>query len=249
MSESTTDPASIPDVIPPVPDPPTPPQESTPDGGDGTEQEERQSKRDRRFAELSARLTAAERRDQERERELKFYRQQAAQVAPQDETPEQRHMRERAQMRGEVEAQVRTETFHQQGSAQFSDWKQRCDDLVKMGADAGLAALLVEMPDGVKVTAALAADPEEVERIAGLRTERARAVALGKYAATIDGAPVPPRTAANGDNRLAPPVTRAPAPIRPVVGRASPTFNEYAADAQSLVERYMKQNLERQQGR
>jgi hypothetical protein len=41
-------------------------------------------------------------------------------------------------------------------------------------------------------------------------------------------------------------VTRAPAPIRPVTGRAAPTFNEYSADAQTLVDRYMKENLERQ---
>ncbi len=54
-----------------------------------------------------------------------------------------------------------------------------------MGADANFAQLLVEMPDGVRVAGALAADPAEVERIAGLRSERARAVALGKYAATL----------------------------------------------------------------
>jgi hypothetical protein len=149
-------------------------------------------------------------------------------------------MRERAAIRAEVEAQIRTETFHQQGAAAYGDWKQKCDDLVAMGADPGFAQLLVEMPDGVKVAAALAGDPTEVQRIANLRSERARAVALGKYAAMIEG-DAPARAAAPAAS-----VTRAPAPIRPVTGRAAPTFNEYSADAQTLVDRYMKENLERQ---
>ena len=111
-----------------------------------------------------------------------------------------------------------------------------------MGADGGFAALLVEMPDGVKVAAALANDPDQVEHIAGLRSERARAVALGKYAASIEGDGA---SGGNGHARTtAPAVTRAPAPIRPVTGRAAPTFNEYTADGQTLVERYMKADLD-----
>ena len=199
---------------------------------------------DRRFAELTARLSAAERREQQREQELEFYRRQAQQQAPQDETPEQRYHRERAQIRAEVEGELRKETFHNQGRAAFPDWGQRCDDLIKMGADANFAALLVEMPEGVKVAAALAADPAEVERIANLRSERARAVALGKYAATIEDAPP-----ARGNGHAAPPqVTRAPAPIRPVTGRANPTFNEYTAPPEQLVDVYLKRDLERARG-
>jgi hypothetical protein len=148
-------------------------------------------------------------------------------------------------IRAEVETQIRTETFHNQGQAAFPDWKQRCDDLVKMGADANFAQLLVEMPEGVKVAAALAADPAEVERIANLRSERARAVALGKYAATIEDAP-PAR--GNGHTTPPPQVTRAPAPIRPVTGRANPQFNEYTAPPEQLVDVYLKRDLERARG-
>ena len=155
----------------------------------------------------------------------------------------------RRRSRQEVEAQIRTETFHQQGATQYGDWKQRCDDLVAMGADAGFAQLLVEMPggEGVRVAAALAADPDAVERIANLRTERARAVALGKYAATIEDA-THDRSRPNGVNgaAAAPAVTRAPAPVRPVTGRASPQFNEYTATAQQLADFYMRQTLEKQ---
>jgi hypothetical protein len=237
MSETTdTTPA-------PEPEPaPAPAPESTP--AETEEQQpareaDEQRKEDRRTAALRARLGAAERLQEQQRAELEFYRRQVAAQAPQDETPEQRIMRERAQIRAEVETQIRSERFHEQGGAAYADWKSKCDSLVAMGADAGFASLLVEMPDGVKVAAALADDPSEVERIANLRSERARAIALGKYAATLDaedgGARAP---------RPAPQVTRAPAPIRPVTGRASPQFNEYTADGNTLVDRYMKQHLE-----
>jgi hypothetical protein len=232
------------------------PQESTAgqtaETTEATEQDddgERQTKRDRRFAELSARLTAAQRDRDRQAAELEFYRRQVAQQPPENDTPEQARAREREQVRAEVEGQIRAETFHQAGALQYPDWKKRCDDLVAMGADGNFASLLVEMPggEGVKVAAALADDPDAVQRIAQLRTERARAVALGKYAATLDDGPAPAR--GNGNAPSQPVVTRAPAPVRPVTGRASPTFNEYTADAGTLADRYMKQILDQQQRR
>jgi len=244
MSETVEQPQGEPAADPSLT--PTPSPESTPapetDAPEQTEEEKQQqaqAKEDRRIAQLRARLGAAEREQARQAAELDFYRRQAAAQAPTEDTPEQAAMRQRAEVRAEVEAQIRTERFHEQGASEFGDWKQRCDDLVKMGADSGFAQLLVEMPDGVKVAGALAADPEAVERIANLRSERARAVALGKYAATLEGD--------NGHARGAPaPVTRAPAPVRPVTGRAAPTFNEYTADPNQLVDRYMKQAMERQ---
>ena len=260
MSETNTDPV-VPDPggapQPAVPDPL--PSESTPDTpdapGEQTEEEGERRERDtegRRVAQVRARLAAAERERDALRAEAEFYRRQTANIAPEDETPEQRYQRERSQIRTEVEAQIRAETFHQQGAAQFGDWKQRCDDLVAMGADAGFAQLLVEMPggEGVRVAAALAADPDTVERIANLRSERARAVALGKYAATIEDGHTPATSAPRNGVPVPPiPVTRAPAPVRPVTGRAAPQFNEYAASPQQLVDFYMRQNLEKQQRR
>jgi hypothetical protein len=242
MSETTETPEGTPAPEPtpaPVPDTPAP----------DTEEPEQKPQREadeegRRVAQLRARLGAAEREREAQRAELEFYRRQAQQQTPAEETPEQRYHRERAQIRIEVETQIRTERFHEQGQAAYGDWAQRCDDLVKMGADAGFAQLLVEMPDGVKVAAALAGDPAELQRIANLRSERARAVALGKYAATVDADDSGTRAA-----RPAPQVTRAPAPIRPVTGRASPQFNEYTADGNTLVDRYMQQTLDRQQRR
>jgi hypothetical protein len=239
----------------PVPEPerepaPTPTPESTPAPDDApaeqTEEEQRDArvKEDRRLAALRARLGAAERVQTQQAAELEFYRRQAVAQPQGEETPEQRYQRERVAIRAEVEAQIRTERFHEQGATEFTDWKQRCDDLVKMGADAGFAQLLVEMPDGVRVAGALAADPEAVERIAGLHSERARAVALGKFAATLGDN-------GNGHARAAAPlpVTRAPAPVRPVTGRASPVFNEYTATPEALADYYLKKDLERHRSR
>ena len=244
MSETTEQPGGTPSPEPepkPVPDTPAP----EPNGDEPEQKPQREADEEgRRVAQLRARLGAKEREAEQQRAELEFYRRQAQQQAPQDETPEQRYHRERAQIRAEVESQIRTETFHNQGQAAFADWRQRCDDLVAMGADANFAQLLVEMPDGVKVAAALAGDPTEVQRIANLRTERARAVALGKYAATIeDGAAASVRAASPSQ------LTRAPAPIRPVTGRAAPTFNEYTADGNTLVDRYMKADLEKRMRR
>ena len=256
MSE-TTDPV-VPDPggapQPAVPDPPTPQGGADPAPEGDEEQPEPRKEADpegRRVAQVRARLAAAERERDAQRAELDFYRRQAAQVDPANETPEQRYQRERAQIRTEVEAQIRTETFHQTGATQFNDWKQRCDDLVAMGADAGFAQLLVEMPagEGVKVAAALAADPVAVQRIANLRSERARAVALGRYAAGIEDVPADRPRVNGGAAAPASAVTRAPAPIRPVTGRVSPTFNEYSATAEQLADHYMRQNLERQQRR
>ena len=238
--ESEPAPAAQPDPAPaPAPDS----DEPAPSPESEQKEQEAKNKADRRFAELSAKLTAANRERDRMAAEADFLRRQQPQQPPGQETQEQAAMRLRAEVKAEAMAELRTETFHAQGSSQFSDWRQRCDDLVKMGADAGFAQMLVEMPEGTKVAAALAEDPAAVERIASLRTERARAVELGKYAATIEG--TPGRAAAPAPH----PVTNAPAPIRPVSGRASPVFNEYTATSQQLADFYMRQNLEKQQKR
>jgi hypothetical protein len=244
MSETTETPEGTPATEPEPP--PSVPDTPAPDSGEPEPepkpQREADKGGDRRFAELTAKLSAAERRDAQREAELEFYRRQAAQYAPAEETPEQRYQRERTQIRAEVEHDIRTERFHEEAYTQYPDWDKRRADLVAMGADPDFARLLVRMPEGVRVAGALADDPAEVQRIANIRSPEGRAIALGKYAATLDADDGGARAA-----RPTPQVTRAPAPIRPVTGRAAPTFNEYTAGGQDLVDRYMKQNLERQQ--
>src|SRR6185436_6956259 len=248
MSETET-PAGGGGEAAPEPQPtPTAPPESTPadTAGDTTEategEDKAQQREDRRIAALRARLGAAEREQQRQSAELAYWRQQAAGQPQQQETPEQQAMRYRQEVRGEVESQLRTERFHAEGGAQYGDWSAKCKDLVDMGADPHFAQLLVEMPEGVRVAAALADDPDAVERISKIGTERGRAIALGKYAATMEsssGAAAPARAAPPS------PLTRAPAPIRPVTGRAAPTFNEYTASGSQLADFYAKQALDR----
>jgi hypothetical protein len=132
--------------------------------------------------------------------------------------------------------QDRIGTFHTAGRDAYPDWQQRCSDLQAMGADAQIAALLIEIPDGHKVAAALRDAPEEVEHIASLRGERARAIALGQFAERMAARP----TRA---------VSRAPAPPKPIQGRASPQFNEQAATTDQLVEFYAKQAMDQRRSR
>jgi len=245
MSETNTTPSPGEGEPAPAPAPapestPAPAETDTPEQTPEQEAESKtKSRGDRRFAELTAMLSAAQRDRDRLAAETEALRRHVQQQ-PVDPAVQQQ-MADREAIRAEVEAKIRTETFHEQGATQFPDWRKRCDDLMAMGADHHFAQLLVEMPGGTKVAAALAEDPTEVQRIAGLRTERARLLALGKYAATIEDAPA----------RSAParPVTGAPAPVRTISGRAAPAVNEYTMTAQQLVDKYMRDNLEQRSRR
>lgn len=107
------------------------------------------------------------------------------------------------------EQQQRVQAWDAAGRKAYPDWQQRCSDLVELGAST-IAPILVEMgPDGAAVTGELAQDPVELARILALPTERARALALGQFAAGISSrqAQQPAVTARQ--------VSQMPAPIRP----------------------------------
>jgi hypothetical protein len=229
-----TGPSGAPEPTPAETDEPAPAKEAD---------EERESRGDKRFAVVTAQRAALQRERDALRAENEFYRRQLAGQAPEQDTPEQAQQRLRMQVRAEVEAEIKIKNLHAEGYTQYADWDDRRNRVVNMGGDAEFANLIIDMPprEAVRVVAALAEDPEALMRIVDLKGERQRAVALGKYAATIEDAQ------AQRSNGHAPPqVTRAPAPIRPVTGRAAPQFNEYTADGQTLVDRYMKQNLEQQ---
>jgi hypothetical protein len=240
MSETTENPEGTPAPEPePTPAPESTPETEEPEQKPQREADDAQQKEDRRIAQLRARLGAAEREQSRQAAELAHWRQIAAQQAPAEETPEQRMARIEKDADARAEARLLARRFHEEGQAQYRDWEQKTKDLMAMGADAGIATLLIEMPGGVRVAAALADDPAELQRIANIQGERGRAIALGKYAATVDDAPARAAPAT-------PLLTKAPAPIRPVTGRASPQFNEYTATADQLADKYMRENLERQ---
>jgi hypothetical protein len=250
MSESTD-----PGTAPAVPEPPAPAADPAPQSepqpeetnqpaaeaeGDKAEGE-RQTKLDRRLATLRAQLTAAQQRIDDMER-------RGLQPPEQPETPltpEQQAAVDRAIARGlaERETKARVERFHEAGRAAHADWAARCKSLMDMGADGGLAEILVDLPDGARVAGALADDPEALEKIAGLRTERARAIALGKYAAAFEAEARPTQ----------PRVTRAPAPIRPVNGStARAEFNPYlagnSADGNAALTAYYTERARKARG-
>lgn len=228
----------------PPPEPAAPATEAPAPAADGAatddtktdEPEPKPSRTERRIAALSARLSAGE---QERERlaaEVEQYRRHFAPAPAEPQfTPEQQAAVDRlveAKMAQRTEAE-RSESFHTAGRAAYpADWSERCTSLMQMGADAQFAQLLIETPDGAKVAGALADDPEELERITGLRTERARAIALGKFAATLESKPAAART------------SRAPAPIRPINGASARVeVNEQTMTTQQLVDLYSKQAM------
>lgn len=195
----------------------------------------------RRIARLTGRVSALARERDELAARIAAL-EQARQGAQDGQwSPEQQQAIEAAAQRLAAQrlAQERRDAFHEQGREAYPDWQDRCQSLMAMGADPGFAELLVEMRDGAKVAAALAEDPDEVERIAGLKTERARAIALGQFAAKLAARPPPPAKR----------VSNAPPPIRPVTGRVNPQPNEYTMTAEQLVELYSQREMEARRAR
>lgn len=187
---------------------------------------------EKRFAIMSAKLARME-------AELAEARQRFTSPPPDDGRqidPATREMilLEAQRIRDAERAQEKINGFHEAGRAAYSDWAQRCDDLQKMGADRGLAELFVDMGgDGARVAAALHDDPAELERIAAIKGERGRAIALGKYAAALEDRPaLPARTP-----------SRAPPPSRPVTGTARVAFDESSATSEQLVRYYSAQAM------
>lgn len=217
--------------------PPEAEEPKQPVAGEAPEQAEEQRPEDRRWARLTARFSTLSReRDElaQRVAHLEQARHQAT-TGEQPPSPElQNYIRAEAQrLAEEARVEERKQSFHAAGSAAYEDWQERCQNLIAMGADPGLAALLVDMPNGAKLAGELHDNPDELERIASIRSERGRAVALGQFAAKLEQRPA--RT-----------VSRAPRPPTPVTGRAEPKFNEYQASAQDLVAHYTKQAMEQQ---
>lgn len=206
-----------------------------------TETPEQQGERggtDKRLARLTARITAGEaeraqlRAELDRMRRGEQVPQQPVEIPPEWQPILEREVEARAAAR---EAQRGVQAFHAAGRAEHADWPQLCQSLIDMGADPGFSQILVETPNGHKIAAALADEPEELERIAALRTERARAIELGKFAARFETRPAPPKRAA---------VSRAPEPVRPVTGSVNAQPDPYRMTAQQNVDYYSRLDME-----
>lgn len=224
---TTQPPGGAPDAADTTPDPQETPEQAA---------ERIEKATQRRFAKLTAKVAAQaaviERLNSGQPNQPQPQRQVDPQLTPEQQAyVDQRVAAEVAHRT----TQQRAQAFHDQGRSQYPDWEERTKSLIQMGADGQFAELLIEIPNGARVAAALADDPAELERIAGLRSERARAIELGKYAATL----APTRRSS------VPNVTRAPAPVRPVGNApARAEFNEYTASADELAEYYSKKDMD-----
>jgi hypothetical protein len=204
-----------------------------------TEEQPRQRRGDRRLAVLAAQARAAQDQLARQEAELSELRRRVGPMQPeQPQIPAEwqpvieREVEARTAQRA---AQAAREAFHAAGRAEHADWADKCQSLIDMGADPRFAELLVETQDGHKVAAALADEPEELERIARIQSDRGRAVELGKFAARLENKPPPPRRAQ---------VTRTPAPIRPVNGSVNVEADPYRMNPQEAVAYYSKQDMD-----
>src|SRR5215469_7292685 len=150
------------------------------DAGQQPDDDQRLSRGERRFQILSRQL-ADQRREIERLERERPAPQQPPQAWPQTPEELERLIDQRADAKAAQRAQSeRAEAFHEAGRTAYADWSDRCQSLMDMGADAAMSQMLVEMPDGAKVAGSLADDPEALERITAIKTERGRAIALGK---------------------------------------------------------------------
>jgi hypothetical protein len=232
MSTTTSDPNQpTPEEEKPAP----PAEEPKPDGEAPGQQEPapqppEQKAADKRFSRLTARMAAIQR---ERD-ELAFRLQQADQqrqgAQPQQQIDPQLQQAIEAEAERRLQARQTDEkmrAFHKIGGETFQNWPEICTDLQAMGA-IPLGDVLIEMPNGHMVAAALHDEPDELERIAGIRTERGRAVALGKYAQALETRPA------------AVPISKAPRPIEPVTARHTPRFNAYTADMDALLKHFSR---------
>ncbi len=190
---------------------------------------------EKRIATLSARM-AAQAAHIER---LEADRQARQQQPPADSDPEtERRIEERVTRRiAEIQAEQKVVEFKIEGNKLTPNFQDRCNDLIDMGCDTAFSHILLELPNAAAVAFALSEDPAAVQEIVGLKTPTARAIALGKYAATIEGTPPP-----------MPRVSRAPAPPRQVNGTQRVEFNPYTAGNSSdgnaaLTDYYMKEQM------
>ncbi len=215
--ESTPDkPADKPDAEPPAEPAPKP---------EKTAEEKARERDNRRYAQAQAARYAEKARADQLEARLRELENPAQQQQPPGIVRQEDLPRMYEEMRAKERTQERVDTFHQAGQAAYPDWAERCQNLMQMGADENFSVLLVETPDGAKVAGALADDPDALERISGLKTERARAIALGHYAASLQAKPAAVPAVS---------VSRAPSPIQPPsIGRArgdpdpNGSFEEY----------------------
>lgn len=186
--------------------------------------EERQRAEQRRINRLTARLTALSQTNEQLQAQLaQMQRPPPPPVDPQIQQLIDQEANRKLEERMLAE---KIRTFHEAGREAYPDWRERCDNLQAMGA-IPISALMVEMPNGAKVAAALHDDPEELAHILSIPTERGRSIALGQFEAKLAA-------------RTVRPVSKAPKPPAIVTQRTAPQFDPYSASTEQLLKEWSK---------
>lgn len=222
MAEDTEKPEA--QAPPPEEPKPQPAEGEQPEPEQSAEQEQRAG--DRRWARTTARMAALARERDDLARMLAEAQQRQQQAPQGDPAVEQLIAQEVNRRVKEKTDAAKTRAFHAAGNELYPDWQERCTALQAMGADPHIARILVGLPNGPRVAAALHDEPDELDRIAALDPDD-RGVELGKFAAKLE-------------TRPARPVSKAPRPPQPVTQRSAPQFNEYTATPAELMQHYSK---------
>lgn len=115
--------------------------------------------------------------------------------------------------------QQKAQTWLQNGKSEFKDFDDKCNVVAALGAGdkPEFMQIVTDLPDGHKIVAHMADNPEETQRILSL-SPLSMAVEIAKMSATVSNKPIP---------KLA--VSNAPAPARTVDGIAK-TNDEISGD-------------------
>lgn len=213
----------------------------TPEAPQAAEVEQEQPKPQKMGKGVQARIDELTRQREEARRELAranaerdLYRsmaqgenrapEQGDGAVPKPNQPDIRAMieAEAAKMVAQREQQAKTANFFKNGRVAFSDFDQRCQTIDGLGATdrPDFVQFVTEVPEGPKIVAALADDPDEASRILALPGPL-MSIELSKKAVAM----------ANAPQRST--ISRAPAPAKPLDGgaKASDELSDDDSDA------------------
>lgn len=170
---------------------------------------------DRRIAQLTARLASEADRAAKAQRELDALKaMMASKDAGEQPQPQQRDIQAEIDRAAEMKVAQRemaraTQNWLKAGHAEFPDFDAKSGVLASLGATEKPAFLeaVVSLPNGHRLVPMLADDPDEAMRVLDLPPLR-MAAELGRLAEKASAAPKPKA------------VSKAPAPVDPVNGRA-----------------------------
>ena len=116
------------------------------------------------------------------------------------------------------EGDARTQSWQAAGTAEYSDWNERCNQLADMGGAENPAFIqaVTTIPGGHRIVAELSENPAEMVRLLRMPTIE-MAIALAGMGQRLSGSSTPVAAAV--------PISRAPPPIKPIQATARAEVN------------------------